>query len=113
MTVLGPKGFLAEGPMSRRYFVYILTNEHRTTLYTGVTGDLLQRVEQHRQKLVPGFTQRYNVDRLAHYEEFEDVRQAIEREKQLKAGSRQKKLDLIAASNPEWKDLFEDLLPNE
>ena len=95
--------------MKRQYCVYILTNRQNRVLYTGVTSDLKRRVHQHRQKLVPGFTQRYNVFKLVFYEVTEDVSAAIFREKQIKAGTRQKKIDLIEAMNPEWRDLYEDI----
>ncbi|MDQ7782515.1 MAG: GIY-YIG nuclease family protein, partial [Desulfomonilaceae bacterium] len=95
--------------MPRQYCVYILTNRGNTVLYTGVTGDLKRRVYQHRHKLVPGFTSRYNVTKLVFYEITDDVNAAMEREKQIKAGSRQKKIDLVNAMNPEWKDLYDYL----
>src|SRR5215469_11245948 len=91
------------------YCVYILTNKRNTVLYTGVTGDLRARVYQHREKLLPGFTNHYNVSKLVYYEAGHDVAGAITREKQIKAGSRRKKLDLINRLNPEWRDLYEDL----
>ena len=95
---------------SHNYYVYILTNKHHTVLYTGVTNDLARRVSEHREKLAPGFTSRYNVSTLAYYEPFDDINAAIARERQIKAGSRQDKLDLINGSNPEWRDLFEELV---
>jgi putative endonuclease len=95
--------------VSRQYCVYILTNDRHTVLYTGVSSALKTRVYQHREKLLPGFTNRYNVCKLVYYEVFEDVASAITREKQIKAGSRQKKLDLINAFNLEWRDLYDDL----
>jgi putative endonuclease len=88
----------------REYFVYILAS-HTKTLYTGVTSNLLQRVYQHKKKMTRGFTSRYNVDRLVHFESTTDVMAAIEREKQIKSWTRAKKLALIQASNPDWKDL--------
>ena len=92
-----------------QYCVYISTNDRRTVLYTGVTNDLQKRLYQHKSKAVRGFTQRYNVDILVYYEAFEDIRAAIAREKQIKAGSRQKKIDLINRDNPLWRDLYEEL----
>jgi putative endonuclease len=83
------------------YCVYILTNQRNTVLYTGVTGDLNARVHQHRQRLLPGFTSRYNVCKLVYYEVANNATGAIAREKQIKAGSRQKKIDLINRLNPE------------
>ena len=94
---------------SRQSFIYILTNKYNKVLYTGVTSDLKKRVWEHREKLVDGFTKRYNVTRLVYYEVFVDIRDAIAREKQIKAGSRQKKFDLIVGMNPEWRDLYDDL----
>jgi len=92
-------------------YVYILTNINHTVLYTGVTSDLVNRVWQHKNKRVRGFTKRYNVDKLVYFEGPGDPIHAIEREKQIKAGSRQKKLDLINAKNPDWNDLYEEILP--
>lgn len=92
--------------MIRTYYVYILTNIHNTVLYTGVTNDLEMRVLEHRSPENHGFTARYNVHKLVYYEEFDDVVEAIAREKQIKAGSRQKKIDLVNSMNPWWKDLF-------
>jgi putative endonuclease len=91
------------------YCVYILTNQHNRVLYIGVTGDLKARVYQHREKLLPGFTNRYNVSKLVYYEAGYDASGAIVREKQIKAGSRRKKIDLINRRNPEWPDLYEEL----
>jgi putative endonuclease len=91
------------------YCVYILTNQRNTVLYTGVTGDLRARVHQHREKLLPGFTNRYNVTKLVWYEAGYDAPGAIAREKQIKAGSRQKKIGLINRFNPEWRDLCDEL----
>jgi putative endonuclease len=95
--------------MEKNYYVYILTNKQHTVLYTGVTRDLQKRVYQHRMKLVPGFTSRYNVSKLLYYEVFDDAYTAISREKQIKAGSRTKKLDLVNGMNPQWVDLYETL----
>ena len=95
--------------MDQLYFVYILTNAWNTVLYTGVTSDLKARIYQHREKLLPGFTSRYNVWKLVYYETGYDAAGAITREKQIKAGSRQSKINLINGMNPEWRDLYEDL----
>jgi putative endonuclease len=89
------------------YYVYILTNRSKT-LYTGVTNDLIRRVYEHKQKLIPGFTQKYNIDKLAYYEESVDVTAAIAREKQIKGWLRAKKIALIESMNPEWHDLSAD-----
>ncbi len=96
--------------MEWRYYVYIITNRHHTVLYTGVTGDLVQRIHEHRSDPIAGFTKRYNVDKLVFYEEAADPAAAIAREKQIKGGSRQKKIALITAMNPGWRDLYDDLL---
>ncbi len=95
--------------MEKVYCVYILTNQRNTVLYTGVTGDLRVRVFQHREKLLSGFTSRYNVSKLVYYEAGYDPSGAIAREKQIKAGSRRKKIELINRVNPEWRDLYGDL----
>ncbi len=90
--------------MAKQYYVYIMTN-HSGTLYTGMTNDLRRRVWQHKQKLVAGFTKRYNITRLVYYEESADVKAAIAREKQIKGWLRKKKIALIESTNPGWKDL--------
>jgi putative endonuclease len=94
---------------NRSFYVYILTNKNRTVLYTGVTNDLTRRVWEHKDKMHDGFTKWYNVDRLVYYEALDDVNQAIAREKQIKGGSRQKKIDLINSMNKDWRDLYEEL----
>ncbi len=94
----------------KQYFVYIMTNKNNTTLYTGVTGKVLkQRIWEHKQKLVPGFTKKYNIDKLVYYEVFDDPYSAISREKQIKGGSRQKKINLIEGMNKDWRDLYDEL----
>ena len=93
----------------KQYYVYILTNKNNTVLYTGVTNDLKRRIYEHKAKLVEGFTKRYNVDKLVFYEISMDIEGAILREKQIKGGSRAKKITLVNGLNPEWKDLYEDL----
>lgn len=90
----------------RIYYVYILTNIAHTVLYTGVTGDLVRRVFEHKKKLVKGFTSKYNVDQLVYFEKFDFIDLAIHREKQIKAYSRIKKVNLINSINPEWIDLY-------
>ncbi len=95
--------------MRKQYYVYILTNKHHTVLYTGVTSDLKKRVYQHRMKLVAGFTSRYNVGKLVFYEVADNPEAAITREKQIKGGSRAKKINLINAMNPQWLDLYETI----
>jgi putative endonuclease len=91
------------------YYVYLLTNQRLNVLYTGVSNDLLRRVYEHKNKLLKGFTQKYNVDCLVYYEVHTDINNAIAREKQIKGWSRQKKNALIKQFNPSWKDLYEDL----
>ena len=95
--------------MPREPCVYILANRRQGTLYTGVTSNLAQRVFQHRHGLTPGFTTRYGSNRLVFYESYERMDEAIAREKQIKAGSRAKKIALIETMNPDWKDLYESL----
>jgi len=89
---------------TRQYYVYLLTNRSGT-LYTGVTNDLERRVYEHKQKLVDGFTKKYNVHILAYYEVMNDVTSAIAREKQIKAWRRSKRVELIESVNPQWRDL--------
>ena len=89
--------------------MYIMTNPRNTVLYTGVTGDLKRRVWEHKTKAVPGFTARYNVVKLVYFEVFDDPEEAILREKRIKGGSRAKKIALINAFNPQWRDLYEEL----
>lgn len=96
--------------MPRRYYVYILTNRRHTVLYTGVTGDIHRRITEHRKGRGSKFTRRYNVNKLVYLEEFNYIYDAIDREKQIKAGPRAAKIDLIDSINPEWRDLTEDLM---
>ncbi|MBQ9148393.1 MAG: GIY-YIG nuclease family protein [Oscillospiraceae bacterium] len=94
-----------------QYYVYILTNTHKTVLYTGVTNDLVRRVYEHKNHLDKGsFTARYNVEKLVYYEVTSDVEAAIEREKQIKGWSRKHKNKLIESKNPNWTDLYGGLL---
>ncbi len=95
--------------MSKHFYVYIMTNKDNSVLYTGVTNDLIRRVYEHKEKLIKGFTKKYNVTKLVYYEIFENSYDSITREKQIKAGSRKKKLDLINKFNKEWKDIYYDL----
>ena len=92
------------------YWVYLLTNKPRSTLYVGVTNDLVRRVFEHREGLVRGFSAKYGCKILVWYELHETMIEAITREKQIKAGSRAKKLALIDTLNPDWKDLYETLI---
>ena len=93
----------------KQYCVYILTNKRNGTLYIGVTGNLQQRVWQHKKKLVEGFTKKYSLNKLVYYEQTENIYSAIQREKQLKKWKRKWKLDLIEKENPKWKDLADSL----
>jgi putative endonuclease len=95
--------------MGKQYYVYIMTNKSNSVLYTGVTNDLIRRAYEHKNKLVEGFTKKYNVDKLVFYEVYEDVNSAIAREKQIKSGSRAKKIKLIEDMNTGWNDLYEGL----
>ena len=105
-----PRGNLSYNKaVDRQYYVYIMTNKRNTVLYIGVTNDLKRRVYEHKEKLVSGFTSKYNITKLVYYEEFEDIGNAILREKQLKDGSRQRKLQLVSGMNREWRDLYEEL----
>ena len=92
--------------MSKQYCVCIMTNKNNRVLYTGITNDLKRRLYEHKEKLVDGFTKKYNVSKLVYYEIFEDPESTILREKKIKAGSRQKKIDLINGMNKEWADLY-------
>ncbi|MDD3687956.1 MAG: GIY-YIG nuclease family protein [Bacteroidales bacterium] len=90
---------------------YIMTNKNKTVLYVGVTSTIKSRIKQHKEHFYKGsFTDKYNCEYLVYYEVIEGIENAIKREKQIKAGSRQKKIDLINSINPEWKDLWEEIL---
>lgn len=95
--------------MSRQYYVYIMANPRKTVLYTGVTNDLVKRVWQHRNGQGGGFTTKYHCTKLVLYEVFRDSYNAVAREKQIKAGSRRRKTELIERMNPEWGDLYDEL----
>lgn len=94
----------------KQYYIYILTNKHNTVLYTGVTSNLERRVHEHKSGTGSAFSRRYHADKLVYYEIFGDSATAIAREKQIKAGSRQKKIDLVNSMNAEWRDLYEEIL---
>jgi putative endonuclease len=96
--------------VGKEYYVYIMSNAHNIVLYTGVTNDLARRVYQHKNGLGSSFVKKYNVHKLVYYEQGNDANAAIAREKQIKGGSRQKKLDLINRMNPEWKDLYDEII---
>ena len=94
---------------TREYYVYIMTNRHNKVLYTGVTNHLIRRVYQHRSGTGGRFTSKYRVTKLVYFENFASIDRAIRREKQIKAGSRDKKIELINSQNPDWRDLYEEL----
>ena len=95
--------------MDKIFAVYIITNKNDSVLYTGVTSDLKRRIYQHREKLADGFSKKYNLYKLVYYEVCPGAEAAIAREKQIKGGSRKKKLDLITSMNPDWKDLYDEI----
>ncbi len=96
--------------MAQSYFVYILTNRKDGVLYIGITNDLVRRVFQHREGAIPGFTNKYNLKRLIYFEAFDDPENAIMREKRMKKWNREWKIELIENNNPEWRDLYPDIL---
>lgn len=91
----------------RHYYVYIMTNRSRT-LYTGVTNNLERRVYEHKHKIIPSFTSKYNIDQLVYYEETNSIHVAIAREKEIKSWLRRRKIELIESKNPQWRDLSAD-----
>lgn len=93
-----------------RYYVYIISNKFNDVLYIGVTNNLIRRIYEHRNKLCDGFSKKYNLTKLLYYETFDDPENAISREKQLKAGSRQKKIDLILTINKDYRDLYNEII---
>ena len=96
--------------MNKKGYVYILFSKRNGTLYVGVTSDLVKRVYEHKNKYVKCFTEKYNVDKLGYYEVFDNIELAIKREKQLKKCYRKQKLSLIESLNPEWQDLYYDII---
>jgi len=95
--------------MNKYYYVYLMTNKNNTVIYTGITNNLKNRVSQHKNKIIKGFTKKYNITKLVYYEIFDNPYDAISREKQIKSGSREKKINLINQVNPKWKDLYFEL----
>ena len=95
--------------MGRQFYVYIMTNNNNTVLYTGITNNIVRRVQEHKEGIAPGFTGKYRATKLVYCEIFPTAETAILREKQLKGGPRKKKEDLIDGLNPEWRDLSDDL----
>ena len=96
--------------MDSHFYVYILASRKHGTIYIGVTNDLIRRVYEHKQKLVPGFTKDYDVHKLVYYEIFDDPESAIMREKRLKRWKRDWKIELVEGSNPNWDDLYSELI---
>lgn len=95
--------------MGKQYFIYIVTNKWNKVLYTGITNDLIRRVQEHKDKIIQGFTKRYNLNKLVYYEVTESIESAILREKQIKGGSRNDKITLVNSKNDDWHDLFDEL----
>lgn len=95
--------------MQKQYCVYIITNQNNGTLYIGVSGDLKRRIYEHKHKLIEGFSKRYDLGMLVYYEVFEDIREAIAREKYLKGKKRTFKLKIINGFNPQWRDLYDEI----
>jgi putative endonuclease len=95
--------------VSDQYYIYMMTNRYNSVLYTGVTNNLKERVFRHKEGVGSKFTGKYNLKKLVYFEISDDVNSAISREKQIKAGSRRKKIDLINQMNPDWDDLYDDL----
>lgn len=94
----------------KQSYVYIMTNKTNRVFYTGVTSNLQKRVYEHKEKLVEGFSKKYNINKLVYYEVYDNIQCAIEREKQIKGGSREKKLRLITSINLQFRDLYDELL---
>ncbi|MFA6918713.1 MAG: GIY-YIG nuclease family protein [Patescibacteria group bacterium] len=103
---------IKEGNMNNHYYIYIVTNQRNTVLYTGVTGNLIVRIWEHKNKTgkVSYFTKKYNVDNLVYYEIGYSINDAIIREKQIKSWSKKRKIDLINKFNPDWKDLYIEMI---
>lgn len=95
--------------MPKKGYLYILASRRNGTIYVGVTSDLVKRVEEHRQKIADGFAKRYNVTKLVYFEAFEDIKDAIARERHIKEWKRKWKTELIQTVNPYWRDLYEDI----
>ena len=96
--------------MKKQYYVYLMTNYTNNVIYTGVTKDIVRRTYEHKHQLIKGFTSKYNVSKLVYFELFDDTKTAIAREKQIKAGSRQKKINLIIKNNPKFRDLYGEIV---
>ncbi len=94
---------------NKQYYVYMIGNKNNTTIYTGITSNLIKRIWEHKNKITEGFSSRYNLVKLLYYETLNDPENAIIREKQIKSGSREKKIRLIESMNPDWEDLYPNL----
>ena len=94
----------------KNYYIYILSNKRNGTLYIGVTSNLIKRIQEHKNKLVDGFTKKYNVDKLVYYEQTEQINSALAREKALKKWNREWKINLIEKENPNWNDLYDSII---
>lgn len=101
---------ISRGELRIAAYIYIISNLKDGVLYTGVTSDIIKRVYEHKQKLAEGFTSKYNLDKLVYYEVFDDIRNAIQREKNIKSWRRDWKVALIEKANPGWKDLYPGLV---
>lgn len=95
--------------MKQHFYIYILSSLHNRVLYIGLTSDLQKRIWEHKNKIIKGFTQKYNVDRLVYYEVYDDAENAIKRERNMKEWKREWKIELIEKKNPEWKDLYDQI----
>ncbi len=93
-----------------KYWIYITTNQRNNVLYTGITNNIARRIYEHKNKIVKGFTSKYNIDKLIYIEEYSNPEETIAREKQIKAGSRKRKIQLIEKLNPQWRDLSDGLI---
>ena len=100
--------FYISGELQVNY-VYILTNKYNTTMYVGVTNNLERRISEHRQELIEGFTKKYHIHKLVYYEFYNNIKDAIIREKQIKGWRRDKKNNLVETLNPEWNDLYDEI----
>ena len=109
MAGLVPAIHVPHDSCMRRGYIYILASGPNGVLYVGVTNDLVRRIYEHRNELVPGFTKKYGIKRLVYFEQFDDIETAIQREKNIKHWSRQWKVRLILANNPEWNDLYDSI----
>jgi len=94
----------------KQYYIYIMSNDFQSVFYTGVTNDLVRRILEHKNKLVEGFTKKYNITKLLYYEEGNDIKSAVTREKQIKDLNRRKKIRLIETKNPNFEDLYNEII---